>query len=83
MSASKSFRPYCGSGRQSDAEKGLVYLEELRAAVSKGLKAGKTVDQLKARVKMEKYKSWGSYDSWRALNVEGMARHLKQSGAVQ
>ena len=69
-------------GVKSDAEKGLVYLQELRAEVLKGLKAGKTVDQLKASVKMEKYKSWGSYDSWRALNVEGMARHLKESGAV-
>jgi len=69
-------------GVKSDAEKGLVYLQELRAEVLKGLKSGKTVDELKASVKMEKYKSWGSYDSWRALNVEGMARHLKESGAV-
>jgi len=69
-------------GNKNDVAAGITYLEELRTAVDKGLKAGKTVEQLKASVKMEKYKSWGSYDSWRALNVEGMARHLKESGAA-
>ncbi len=70
------------AGVKRDAEQGLVYLEELRAEVLQGLKAGKTVDQLKASVKMEKYKNWAAYDTWRALNVEGMARHLNESGAV-
>ena len=69
-------------GNKADVAAGIVYLEELRAGVLEGLKAGKSVDELKASVKMEKYKSWGSYDQWRALNVEGMARHLKESGAV-
>jgi len=70
------------AGVKRDAEQGLVYLEELRAEVLEGLKAGKTVDQLKASVKMEKYKDWAAYDTWRALNVEGMARHLQEFGAV-
>ncbi|MCP4389031.1 MAG: MBL fold metallo-hydrolase [Gammaproteobacteria bacterium] len=70
------------AGVKRDAEQGLVYLQELRAEVLKGLKAGNTVDQLKASVTMDKYKNWGSYDSWRVLNIEGMARHLKQSDAV-
>ena len=70
-------------GVKSDVADGIVYLEELRAAVLKGLKAGKSVDELKQSVKMEKYSGWASYDSWRALNVQGMARHLKESGAVQ
>ena len=69
-------------GFKSDAEQGMVYLQELRAAVLKGLKAGQSVDELKASVTMDRYRSWGSYDSWRALNVEGMARHLGESGAV-
>ncbi|CAD7848202.1 MAG: hypothetical protein [Olavius algarvensis Gamma 3 endosymbiont] len=69
-------------GTKADVAAGLAYLENLRAAVLGGLKAGKTVEQLKAGIKMEKYKNWGAYDNWRALNVEGMARHLKQSGAV-
>lgn len=69
-------------GVKNDVKQGLVYLQELRAEVMKGLKNGKSVDQLKASVKMEKYKNWGSYDNWRALNVEGMARHLIKSGDV-
>ena len=70
-------------GVKSDVTDGIAYLEELRASVLKGLKAGKTVDELKDSVKMEKYKSWGSYDNWRELNVQGMARHLRESGVVQ
>jgi len=62
---------------------GIAYLEELRTAVLKGLKAGKSVDELKQSIKMEKYKTWASYDSWRELNVIGMVRHLKESGEVQ
>jgi len=70
-------------GNTQDVAAGLVYLEELRAEVLTGLKAGKTVDDLKTSVTMAKYKDWGSYDQWRELNVQGMARHLKESGAVQ
>jgi len=51
--------------------------------VVKGLKAGQSVDELKQTVLMEKYKDWGSYDQWRELNVEGMARSLVESGTVQ
>lgn len=70
-------------GVKSDVADGIAYLEELRAAVLKGLKAGKSVDELKQSVKMEKYRTWASYDSWRELNVQGMARHLKETDAVQ
>lgn len=69
-------------GNKQDVAAGLVYLEELRAEVLTGLKAGKSVDELKTSVTMAKYKDWGSYDQWRELNVQGMARHLKESGAV-
>jgi glyoxylase-like metal-dependent hydrolase (beta-lactamase superfamily II) len=70
-------------GLKSDVGEGIIYLEELRAAVLEGLKAGKTVDELKRDIKMEKYRDWAAYDSWRELNVQGMARHLNESGALQ
>lgn len=70
-------------GVKNDVDDGLAYLEELRAAVLKGLKAGKTVDQLSASIKMESYRDWASYDQWLKLNIQGMARHLQESGAVQ
>jgi glyoxylase-like metal-dependent hydrolase (beta-lactamase superfamily II) len=69
-------------GVKADATDGRIYLEELRAEVLAGLQAGKTADELSQPVMMEKYKDWGNYDQWRALNVQGMARHLKESGAV-
>jgi len=70
-------------GVKRDVSLGLAYLEELRAEVLAGLKAGKTVEQLKQEVTMEKYKDWENYDNWRELNVQGMARHLLESGALQ
>jgi len=70
-------------GVKRDVGLGIAYLEELRAAVLNGLKAGKSVDELKREIKMEKYRDWAAYDSWRELNVQGMARHLNESGALQ
>lgn len=70
-------------GVKRDVGLGLAYLEELRADVLKGLRAGKSVDELRRSVTMEKYRDWQSYDQWRRLNIEGMARYLTESGAVQ
>ncbi len=69
-------------GVKSDVTDARIYLEELREEVLAGLKAGQSVDELKSSIKMEKYKDWASYDDWLALNIQGMARHLTQSGAV-
>lgn len=70
-------------GVKSDVTDGRVYLEELRAAVLEGLRAGKSVDELAQSITMDKYKDWISYDDWRELNVRGMARYLQESGAVK
>ena len=69
-------------GVKADVSEARVYLEELRAQVLAGLKAGKTVGELQDSITMEKYKDWGSYENWLGLNISGMARHLSQSGAV-
>lgn len=70
-------------GVKRDVTNAIAYLEELRAAALEGLQAGKSVEQLKSEITMEKYRNWAAYDQWRALNVQGMARHLLESGAVQ
>jgi glyoxylase-like metal-dependent hydrolase (beta-lactamase superfamily II) len=70
-------------GVKRDVGEGIAYLEEMRAAVLLGLQAGKSVDELKREVTMEKYQDWEAYGLWRELNVQGMARHLSESGAVQ
>lgn len=70
-------------GVKRDVSEGIAYLEELRASVLQGLQAGKIVEDLKREITMEKYRDWAAYDQWRELNVEGMARHLTESGALQ
>ena len=69
-------------GVKADATDARRYIEELRAAVLAGLKAGKSVDELAEEVKMERYASWLQYKAWRELNVRGMARFLAESGQV-
>jgi len=78
------FAPAHGNvGVKADAHDARTYMEELRAEVLVGLKAGKTEAELVESVTMDAYKDWGSYDNWRPLNVQGMARWLKKIGAVQ
>jgi glyoxylase-like metal-dependent hydrolase (beta-lactamase superfamily II) len=70
-------------GVRGDVGDGLAYLVELREAVLSGLKAGKSVDELSATIQMEKYRDWAFYDRWRVPNIQGMARHLQESGAAK
>ena len=78
------FAPAHGNvGVKSDATDVRIYMEELKAEVLSGLKAGKSIDTLKNEVTMSDYKDWGNYDNWLALNVEGMATFLQFSGQVK
>jgi glyoxylase-like metal-dependent hydrolase (beta-lactamase superfamily II) len=54
-----------------------AYLEQLRAEVLALVREGKSVDEIKAAVKMEKYKSWTQYETFLPLNIEGMVQHVK------
>ncbi len=64
-------------GRKEDARALRAYLEELRGQVLHYLRDGKSVDEIKQRVKMDKYSGWGNYKNYLPLNIEGMARHLQ------
>ena len=70
-------------GTKADVTNGKIYLEELRAAVLEGLRAGKSVDELAESITMDKYKDWIAYDDWRELNVRGTARYLQEAGLVK
>jgi glyoxylase-like metal-dependent hydrolase (beta-lactamase superfamily II) len=70
-------------GNKADATQAREYVEWLRAAVTAELKAGKTADEVVASLDTSAYKDWMAYDMWRDLNVQGMARWLKESGEVQ
>jgi len=75
------FAPAHGNvGVKADASDVRIYMEELRAEVLAGLRAGKSVDELQSSVTMDAYKDWASYENWRALNVQGMANYLVRSG---
>jgi glyoxylase-like metal-dependent hydrolase (beta-lactamase superfamily II) len=70
-------------GNKADATEAREYVEWLRAAVAAELNAGKTADQVVADLDTSAYADMMAYDMWRDLNVQGMARWLKESGAVQ
>ena len=71
-----------GVGNKSDLEDALGYMNTLRAGVLEALKAGKSVDEIKAELTLEDYADWGQYDAWRELNIEGMAGYLQSAGLV-
>jgi hypothetical protein len=54
------------------------YMEDLRAAVGRLLREGKSVDEVKQLVKLPKYESWTNYKEWLGLNAEGMYQHLEK-----
>lgn len=60
----------------------VVYMENLRAEVLAGLKAGKTVEELQAELTFDNYSSWLGFD-WRAANIAGAARSLQESGVAK
>ena len=69
-------------GTKLDATDARVCMLQLRDQVLRGLRAGKTTDELAVSVTMDAYKDWGSYANWRELNVRGMAKYLMETGQV-
>jgi len=65
-------------GTKSDVDDSTRYMEELLAAVSAGIAAGQSLEELQQSVLMEDYADWGQYEAWRAGNVEGAYLSLTQ-----
>lgn len=63
-------------GKKSDVRAFRDYMEDLHNAVLSGVRAGKSLDELKRTVKLEKYESWGRYKQYLPLNIEGMHRQI-------
>ena len=63
-------------GTKADVAAFRGYLEDLQAAVRKAMSEGKSVDQMKAEIKLDKYKDWQQYGQFLALNVQGMHGYL-------
>lgn len=64
-------------GTKADVVAFREYLTDLYTGVLDGVRAGKSVETLKAELTLEKYKSWGNYEQWRPLNIEGMVRLIQ------
>lgn len=52
------------------------YMVDLWTAVTAAVRAGKTVEQAQAEIKLPKYESWGQYKNWLPLNIAGAYRHF-------
>ncbi|MBL6946429.1 MAG: MBL fold metallo-hydrolase [Rhodospirillales bacterium] len=63
-------------GTKADITANREYVEDLYNAVFTGLRAGKSLDELKQSIKLEKYKDWGQYEAWLPLNIEGAYRRI-------
>jgi glyoxylase-like metal-dependent hydrolase (beta-lactamase superfamily II) len=70
-------------GNKADAVEAREYVEWLRAAVTAELNAGKTADQIVAGLDTSAYEGMMAYSMWRDLNIQGMARWLKERGEVK
>jgi glyoxylase-like metal-dependent hydrolase (beta-lactamase superfamily II) len=65
-------------GGKDDVRAMRNYMEELLQQVRALLTQGKTTEEVKRSVRMEKYSSWANYRDYLPLNIEGMIRHVQK-----
>ncbi len=70
-------------GKMGDVVEAREYVEWLRSAVAAELKASKTVDEIVTNLDTSAYSGMIAYKAWRDLNIQGMARWLRESGEVK
>lgn len=63
--------------KKADVAEARQFFEDLMAAVDAGISQGKTLDELKRTVLLEKYKDWASYQRLREDNIEAAYNNLK------
>ncbi|MGE0747802.1 MAG: MBL fold metallo-hydrolase [Rhodospirillales bacterium] len=63
-------------GAKADVTAYREYMQDLWDGVQAGIRAGRSLDQIKQEVTLEKYKDWTQYKDFLALNIEGMHRYL-------
>jgi glyoxylase-like metal-dependent hydrolase (beta-lactamase superfamily II) len=64
-------------GKQEHVRMFRGYLEALRGEVLQYAREGKSLEDMKALIKMEKYARWAGYEQMLPLNIEGMYRHVQ------
>ena len=48
------------------------YHEDLYNAFVTAVRAGQSLEEMKASITLDEYKDWGSFGNWRELNIEGV-----------
>lgn len=66
-------------GVKNDLADHRKYLQDLALLVGGALQQGFTVGEMKAFIQLEPYRGWANYEQWRELNIEGMARIIRQA----
>ena len=61
---------------KKDVTEGREYFEYLMHEVSAGMVAGKSLDELRRTLMLEKYKDWAYYDRLRIMNIEAAYNNL-------
>jgi glyoxylase-like metal-dependent hydrolase (beta-lactamase superfamily II) len=64
-------------GKKSDVAAFRAYMEDLRAAVLKAARAGKSSQDAQNSIKLAKYKDWGQYGRYLKLNIKGMYEQVR------
>ena len=52
------------------------YMQALYDAVLAAARAGQSLDEMKASIKLDAYEDWAQYESWLPLNIEGMYERI-------
>ena len=63
-------------GSKEDVRAYRGYMEDLYTAVLDASRTGKSVDEMKQSIKLDKYKDWFRYEEFLPLNIEGMYRYI-------
>ncbi len=62
---------------KADVTEGREYFEYLRDQVSAAMSKGMSLDDMRRRLLLEKYKDWANYDRLRVMNIEAAYNNLR------
>ncbi len=63
-------------GDKSDVTAHRQYFEALHAEVLAAARAGKSLEEMQASIRLDDYKDWGQYEAWLPLNIEGLYERI-------
>jgi glyoxylase-like metal-dependent hydrolase (beta-lactamase superfamily II) len=62
---------------KADVSEGRQFFEDLRAGVAQGMAQGKSLDELKKTLLLEKYRDWAYFDMLREVDIEAAYLNLE------